>query len=181
MHSECTILMQCLKNFPGEAPPDPHLWEGVIPPPPSPFGASRLSEAFGFIDHLCAPPAVEVLDPPLTLYPLRRGGEGMEGWPLFGKGILTKTLEPPPPNPDGSHRILVIEVNTKGRPLLKVNVYMPSRNGGDGTEYDDTLSELSELFYKFGPTHEIILLGDMNASIHRLKIENFKTSAQSIT
>ena len=59
---------------------------------------------------------------------------------------------------------------------------MPSRNDGDGTEYDDTLSELSELFYKFGPTHEIILLGDKNASIHRVhqntqdrKFQNFCT------
>ena len=36
MHPECTILMQFLKKFPGEAP-DPHLREGVTPPPPSPF------------------------------------------------------------------------------------------------------------------------------------------------
>ena len=113
----------------------------------------------------------------MTLCPLRRGGEGMEGVATFWKRELDKNVRA---LPDGSHRILVIEVNTKGKPLLIVNVYMPSRNGGDGTEYDDTLSELSELFYKFGPTHEIILLGDMNASIHRVhkntqdrKFQNF--------
>ena len=56
--------MQIPKNFPGGGP-GPHLWEGVTTSPPSPFGALRLSEAFGFICHEC-PPAMEVLDPPLT-------------------------------------------------------------------------------------------------------------------
>ena len=32
---------------------------------PPPFGAKRLSEAFGFIGHLCPHPPVEFLDPPL--------------------------------------------------------------------------------------------------------------------
>ena len=41
----------------GGGPPDPHLREGVTPSPhPPPFGASRLSEAFGFIGPLCPPP-----------------------------------------------------------------------------------------------------------------------------
>ena len=60
MCSECTILMQFLKKFPGEAPRTPTCGRGLPPPP---FGASRLSEAFGFIGHLCPPPAVEFLDP----------------------------------------------------------------------------------------------------------------------
>ena len=66
MHSECTIFMQFLKKIPGEAPGPPPAGGGDPLPHPPPFGASRLSEAFGFIGHLCPPPAVEVLDPPLT-------------------------------------------------------------------------------------------------------------------
>ena len=66
MLSECTILMQFLKKFPGEAPGPPPAGGGDPLPHPPPFGASRLSEAFGFIGHLC-PPAVEVLDPPLNV------------------------------------------------------------------------------------------------------------------
>ena len=55
MHSECTILMQFLKKFPGEAPRTPTCGRGDPLPHPPPFGASRLSEAFGFIGHLCPP------------------------------------------------------------------------------------------------------------------------------
>ena len=70
MHSECTILMQFLKKFPGEGPgPPPAGGDDPLPHPP-PFGASRLSEAFGFIGHPPPPPpppAVEVLDPPLCV------------------------------------------------------------------------------------------------------------------
>ena len=66
MHSECTILMQFLKKFPGEAPGPPPAGGGDPLPHPPPFGATRLSEADGLIGHLCPPPAVEVLDPPLV-------------------------------------------------------------------------------------------------------------------
>ena len=37
MYSECTILMQFLKKFPGEAPRTPTCGRGDPPPPPSPF------------------------------------------------------------------------------------------------------------------------------------------------
>ena len=48
--------MQFLKKFPGEAPPGPPPAGAGDPlPHPPPFGASRLSEAFGFIGHLCPP------------------------------------------------------------------------------------------------------------------------------
>ena len=55
MHSECTILMQFLKKISGGGPGPPPAGGGdPLPhPPPPPFGASRLSEAFGFIGHLC--------------------------------------------------------------------------------------------------------------------------------
>ena len=66
MHSECTILMQFLKKFPGEAPPDPHQREGVTPSPTLPLSALRASVKPSASLVACAPPpAVEVLDPPL--------------------------------------------------------------------------------------------------------------------
>ena len=37
MHAECTILMQFLQKFPGEAPRTPTCGRGWPPPPPSPF------------------------------------------------------------------------------------------------------------------------------------------------
>ena len=65
MHSECIIWMQISQIFPGETPGHPPAGGGNPSPTPPPFGAMRLSEAFGFIGHLAPPPAVEVLDPPL--------------------------------------------------------------------------------------------------------------------
>ena len=55
MHSECTILMQISQNFPGETPGPPPAGGGYPLPQPPAFGATRLSEAFGFIGHLCPP------------------------------------------------------------------------------------------------------------------------------
>ena len=43
------------KNFRGRPPGPPPAGGGDPLPHPSPFGASRLSEAFGFIGHLCPP------------------------------------------------------------------------------------------------------------------------------
>ena len=47
---------------------------------PPPFGATRLSEAFGFIAHLC-PPAAEVLDPPLNICSTDWRTDGQTGRP----------------------------------------------------------------------------------------------------
>ena len=58
MHSECTILMQISQKEIPRTPACGREW------PPPPFGATRISEAFGFISHLC-PRAVAVLDPSL--------------------------------------------------------------------------------------------------------------------
>ena len=51
MPSECTILMQFSQNFPGRPPGPPPAGGGDPLPHPPPFGASRLTEAFGFIGH----------------------------------------------------------------------------------------------------------------------------------
>ena len=56
MHSECTILMQIVQNFPWETPGPPPAGGGD----PLPLSALRAS-----VKPSLVPPAVEVLDPPL--------------------------------------------------------------------------------------------------------------------
>ena len=51
--------MQISQNFPGESPRPQPAGGGYPLPHLPPFGATRLSEAFGFIGHV--PPAVKVL------------------------------------------------------------------------------------------------------------------------
>ena len=51
----------------GGGPPDPHLREGVTPSPILPLSALRASVKPSASFVPCAPPAVEVLDPPLGL------------------------------------------------------------------------------------------------------------------
>ena len=54
MHSECTILMQFLKTFPGETP-GPHLRKGVTPSPTLPLSALRASVKPSASLVTCAP------------------------------------------------------------------------------------------------------------------------------
>ncbi|KAK3089114.1 hypothetical protein FSP39_000940 [Pinctada imbricata] len=67
---------------------------------------------------------------------------------------------------DGGIRINVIEVKTP-QPLILINTYLPARNGGQKDSYAEILDELSEIIYKYRQTHEIIVMGDMNASLFR--------------
>ena len=68
---------------------------------------------------------------------------------------------------DGNERTLTVQV---GDSLFIVNVYLPAR-GTEGAEmeFDECLSELEEITVKYGVGSNIILAGDMNASIHRDK------------
>ena len=87
MHSECTILMQFLKKFPGEAPRTPTCGRGWPPTPPSPF--RRFAPQWSLRASLvtCAPPAVEVLDPPLRPWDLK--SDAIERVPQFRHMFLT--------------------------------------------------------------------------------------------
>ena len=68
---------------------------------------------------------------------------------------------------DGNERILAIEV---GQQVLLVNTYMPARGTvGAEMEFDGCLAELEEITTKFSVGLDIIIAGDMNASLHRDK------------
>ena len=56
----------------GGGPPDPHLREGVTPSPTLPLSALRASVKPSASLATCAPPAVEVLDPPLLTIRIKR-------------------------------------------------------------------------------------------------------------
>ena len=69
--------------------------------------------------------------------------------------------------PDGSNRVLAIRLNIS-KTLIIVCVYMPTR-GGKSTldDYKSILDELSEIIEKYKQIADIIIGGDMNASLHR--------------
>ncbi len=71
---------------------------------------------------------------------------------------------------DGSERIQAVEIKSAAqhKPVIIINVYMPSRGQGTPSEvYSPVLEELSELVTKFANSHEIIICGDFNASFNR--------------
>ncbi|XP_063411607.1 uncharacterized protein LOC134694525 [Mytilus trossulus] len=69
--------------------------------------------------------------------------------------------------PDGCNRVIAIRLNIK-QPLVLICVYMPTRGGNITIEdFKSVLDELSEIIEKYLPTSDIIIGGDMNASLHR--------------
>ena len=56
-----------IPKFPGGDPPDPHQREGVTPSPTLPLSALRASVKPSASLVTSAPPAMEVLDPPLHM------------------------------------------------------------------------------------------------------------------
>ncbi|CAC5391390.1 unnamed protein product [Mytilus coruscus] len=46
-------------------------------------------------------------------------------------------------------------------------IYMPSAQSSGDNEYKDTLDQISEIMDKYKELYQIILCGDMNASLHR--------------
>lgn len=46
-------------------------------------------------------------------------------------------------------------------------VYMPSESKNADIEYKDTLAQNDEMIEKYKDSHEIIVCGDINGSLHR--------------
>ena len=70
--------------------------------------------------------------------------------------------------PDGNQRVLITEV---GNQICIINVYMPTRGTGESEmEFDGCLAELEEITAKYGTWTNMIIAGDMNASLHRQKV-----------
>ncbi len=70
---------------------------------------------------------------------------------------------------DGNNRIQAIEITTVSphRPVLIINVYMPSRGIGTPSNiYSPVIEELTELVSKFKDSHELLLCGDFNVFIN---------------
>lgn len=91
----------------------------------------------------------------------RRGHAGVA---ICFKNKLQNFIEP---LPDGGNRVIAIRLNVI-QPFILVCVYMPTR-GGNATldDYKAVLDELSEIIEKYRSTYDIIIGGDMNASLHR--------------
>jgi hypothetical protein len=72
--------------------------------------------------------------------------------------------------PDGNERIVCVELCTASEKICIVSVYLPAQSGSTTlVQLDDCLDLLSEILYKYAPTHEILMAGDWNASLIREK------------
>jgi len=67
---------------------------------------------------------------------------------------------------DGNHNISVITISSKPKPVCIVNVYMPSSGKNKHSEYKESLGQLTEILTQYSD-YNIIMAGDMNASLHR--------------
>ena len=67
---------------------------------------------------------------------------------------------------DGGNRIVGIRLNTTP-PILMLCVYLPCRGNSNTNLFQETLDELSEILEKYKNKANILLGGDMNASLRR--------------
>lgn len=65
-----------------------------------------------------------------------------------------------------NNRICTLLIRTEP-PCCLINVYMPSKSTNGDSEYQNTLAEIREIKKTYENTHEVILCGDMNASLIR--------------
>ena len=70
--------------------------------------------------------------------------------------------------PDGSDRVIAVEIDVKPRKICLINVYLPTRGSADcDIAFQATLDEVHEIMEKFVSSHKILLTGDFNTSLHR--------------
>ena len=98
---------------------------------------------------------------PLLDYKSQRGYGGTA---IFWRKELTSAVNI---MPDGNTRIQVLTINSKPASTCLINLYMPSAQLNGDMEYNDTLDQINEIIDKYKETYQIILCGDMNASLHR--------------
>ena len=67
---------------------------------------------------------------------------------------------------EGNHRIMVTTIACKPTPMCIINVCMPTTGNNQNDNYNESLDQISELLEKYS-SRSIILIGDMNASLHR--------------
>ena len=65
-------------------------------------------------------------------------------------------------------RILVLLLRAEGCSICMINVYMPCRGLSNfDSDFRETLDQIQEVISKFCHSHNVILLGDLNASLTR--------------
>lgn len=70
--------------------------------------------------------------------------------------------------PDGSSRLVAIQVQTEKGPIVIINTYMPSEGSLDTScSYSSLLDEVYEVTRKYSSTSIILWTGDLNASFNR--------------
>jgi hypothetical protein len=89
---------------------------------------------------------------------------GQSGVALIWRDSLDTLVEK---IPEGSHRLVMIQLKARPRPIILMCTYMPSSGYSDSkTNFQDMLSELTEALFKYKDM-SVIILGDLNASIWR--------------
>lgn len=71
--------------------------------------------------------------------------------------------------PDGSDRVLAVRVETNPYPIVIINTYMPASGTLSGITYEEILDEVFEIICKYVSQNIVLWIGDMNASVNRLK------------
>ena len=79
--------------------------------------------------------------------------------------------------PDGSSRVLVIQVQTTHQCLAIANTYMPTNGTHDDVTYDEVTDEIHELLEKYANC-DFIWLGDLNGDPKRNRYPNDKALIQ---
>jgi hypothetical protein len=74
--------------------------------------------------------------------------------------------------PDGGNRVVAIRINTE-KPIVIICVYLPTRSHKiTKDDYIMVLDELAEIVTKYRNSSDILIGGDVNASIHRSKLNS---------
>ena len=82
--------------------------------------------------------------------------------------------------PDSNNHIIAIEIETKPKPLCIINAYMPCRGRKTKeNQYNESLDVIREIINKYRHSHQIILGGDLNASLHREPPNNSDKALQT--
>jgi exonuclease III len=74
--------------------------------------------------------------------------------------------------PDGGNRLACAEIKANP-PICVIAAYAPPKgNEQYNDQYSELLDEITEIVVKFRPTHDIILCGDLNASLHAKNLDS---------
>ncbi len=89
---------------------------------------------------------------------------GYGGVAMFWKKSLDNNITT---MPDGSDRVICLELNTGTASFCLINGYLPCRGSYTNECYKDILDEIQEIILKYRDSHSIVIMGDLNASLTR--------------